>query len=299
MILFDGYFTAQQREATLAVEVAKLAEQDIFIDIRAILFEEDSGSQLYTRLKQEAAHRIGIEYEAIPFSMKTDVSLIVPILEKCNEDRKVTGIIIQKPSKAKWMEVTGKNAEDFQVWWHSLVSKIEIEKDVDGLHPDTLSAIKEGMWREEGLVMPATAQAVLDILKVAKQSDDLEIELDLESKYIVLGKSDILGKPLFYELQNQGKQVEMIGSKELADRIVSGQKLLDADVIITATGRPGLVTGELVKYGCVVIDVGEPKSDVEQASVREKAAFLTPVPGGVGPMTVMCLLENALRLINN
>ncbi len=298
MIIFDGYFNSEQREAALAVEVAKLTERGIFIEVRAILFEEDSGSQLYTRLKKETAHRVGIEYEAVPFSMKSDVNLVLPVLEKFNLDTDITGIIIQKPSKSKWMEVTGKTAEEFQAWWTSLVSKIALEKDVDGLHPDTLAAVKEGTWREDGLVMPATAQACLDILKIARDLlDTPETELTLESKYIVIGKSDILGKPLFYELQNQGKQVEMIGSKELKARMETGQKLLDADVIVTATGRAGMVTGDLIKNGCVVIDVGEPKGDVDAATVKPKAAFMTPVPGGVGPMTIICLLENAVRLV--
>lgn len=295
MIIFDGYRTAQLREAALQQRVAALADQGTQLKIQAILFEEDAGSQLYTRLKQEAATRVGIRYEAYPFSMKTPVEVIEPLLEKCNQDVSVTGIIIQKPLRAKWMEVTGKSAEEFQLWWTSLVTKIDILKDVDGLHPDTLAAVQAGTWREEGKVMPATAQAVLEILKLARETAGVELTLD--SKYIVLGKSDILGKPLFYELQNQGKKVEMIGSKELAERAKIGIELRDADVIISATGRPGLITKELIKPGCIIIDVGEPKSDVMRDSVEEFAAFLTPVPGGVGPMTVMCLLENAVKLL--
>ncbi len=293
MILFDGYQVAQLRETTLAKRVSDLKDQGKFLRIGAILFLEDAGSQLYTRLKQEAASRVGIEYQAYPFSMKNDPELIFPQIEKLNTDELISGIIIQKPLRSKWMEITGKSAEEFQTWWVKLVSHIEIFKDVDGLHPDTLQAVELGTWREEGKVLPATAQAVLEILKIAKES----VDLDLESKYIILGKSDILGKPLFYELQNQGKHVEMIGTKELQERAKSGQFLKDSDVIISATGRPGLITGDLIKEGCVVIDVGEPKSDVDQNSVREKAAFLTPVPGGVGPMTVMCLMENAVKLI--
>ncbi len=295
MIIFDGYRTAQQREADLKIRVAELASAGQHLKIRAILFEEDAGSLLYTRLKQEAATRVGIEYQAYPFSMKNDAELIFPQLEKFNAQSEVTGIIIQKPVRSKGMEVTGKTADEYQTWWMSLVTKIDIFKDVDGLHPDTLTAVQLGTWREEGKVMPATAQAVLEILKVAREADG--VNLDLESKYIILGKSDILGKPLFYELQNQGKQVEILGTLELKDRVASGQNLFDASVIITATGRPGIITGELLSPGCVVIDVGEPKSDVDRESVMTKAAFLTPVPGGVGPMTVMCLLENAVKLV--
>jgi len=292
MILFDGNTSAIRKEVELAQQVAELKKVGRFLTIGAILFQEDAGSQLYTRLKHEAATRIGIEYRAYPFSMKTDVELIFPQLEKLNEDVAVTGIIVQKPLRSKWMEVTSKTAEEFQIWWSTLVSHMTIEKDVDGLHPDTLEAVRLGTWREEGKVLPATVQAVLEILKQARKT----VDLDLESKYIILGKSDILGKPLFYELQNQGKQVEMIGTKELKERADSGRMLFDADVIISATGYPSLITGELISEGAVVIDVGEPRPDADFATISQKAAFITPVPGGVGPMTVICLMENAVKL---
>ena len=106
----------------------------------------------------------------------------------------------------------------------------------------------------------------------------------------------MLGIPLFYELLNQNKTVELIASKQLQERMQSGQKLLDAAVVITATGISGLITADMIAQGSVVIDVGEPKPDVDFAAVSQKTAFITPVPGGVGPLTVISLLENCVEL---
>jgi 5,10-methylene-tetrahydrofolate dehydrogenase/methenyl tetrahydrofolate cyclohydrolase len=99
-------------------------------------------------------------------------------------------------------------------------------------------------------------------------------------------------------LKSQNLSVEMIGSQELNDRIEQGIALTDADIIVSATGRRKLVTGELIKAGAIVVDVGEPQGDVDLASVLSKASVVTPVPGGVGPMTVVCLMENAIKLVS-
>ncbi len=286
MIVFDGYQFAQEREDTLKQRVQILSGS---IAIAAILFEEDKGSQLYTRLKKEAAERVGIRYHCLGFSMSDDLGKVLAQLKTLNEDSTVTGIIIQKPARGRWMEVTGKRADEYVTWWHALVSQINQTKDVDGLHPETLAAIQHGTWKQEKKVMPATVKAVLEILNVAKE----QVTLPADPIYIILGRSDILGQPLFYELRNQGQKVEIIGSKELTTRVQSGQSLHDADVVISATGHPHLIVGGMIKQGAVVVDVGEPQPDVEFATVAPKAAFITPVPGGVGPVTVVSLLENA------
>ncbi|MBD3279845.1 MAG: hypothetical protein GF390_04020, partial [Candidatus Pacebacteria bacterium] len=102
--------------------------------------------------------------------------------------------------------------------------------------------------------------------------------------------------PLFYELKNQGHEAELLGRQALHHRVAQNQGLKDGQVVVTATGVAGLVTGELISSGTIVIDAGEPQPDVDFASVRPKASFITPVPGGVGPVTVSCLLENSLDL---
>ena len=291
MIIFDGYQAAQALEQSLPPRVAQLAAKGIQLRIAAILFAEDAGSVLYTRLKKEAAERIGIGYEIYTFSMTDAVDKVLDQIRTLNQNPAVTGIIIQKPGKSRWLEIVAAphTAQDFQNWWSTLVTTLDIHKDVDGLHPQTLTAIQNNTWQSEGKVLPATAKAVISILTQA----DL---LQPDKKVIILGKSDILGKPLFYYLQNQNINVEMIGSKELTERIEQNQALFDADIVISATGRPGLITGELIKHGAALIDVGEPKGDIDQISVAAKASFLTPVPGGVGPMTVVSLLENAVEL---
>lgn len=292
MILFDGYQFAQEREKLLQKRVAELSSRGISLTVAAILFEEDKGSQLYTGLKQQAAERVGIEYRVFTFSLKDAVEKVTETLHQLNKDPKITGIIIQKPWRKTWETAVGENAQNtagnFASWWNSLVTQIAPAKDVDGLHPETLEAVKHGSWKAEKKVLPATAKAVLSILESA--------QLLKQVKYLVIGKSDILGKPLFYALQNMGFSVEMIGRKELEERVLTGQQLEDADVVISATGQYQLVTGEMLKKGAAVVDVGEPRPDIERQSVEKVAHFLTPVPGGVGPVTVVSLLENAVEL---
>lgn len=315
MIIFDGYARAEQKEQQLTQRVARLREQGKQIKIAAVLFTEDKGSQLYTRLKSEAAERVGIEYQVSSFSLLDDEATIIQALKQFNQDPTVTGIIIQKPSKRIWLtahqieQPTSQDNQAFQNWWQKLVTNIDQTKDVDGLHPDTLTAIEQGTWKQQKKVMPATAKAVMEILGLASQlimhvpmtEDQLERALTVflqNKKAIVIGKSDIVGKPVFYALTHRMNQVEMIGSTQLQERITRKQFLHDADIVISSTGRRFLITEELIKKDVVLIDVGEPMPDVDQASVREEAAFLTPVPGGVGPMTVICLLENAVELVS-
>jgi methylenetetrahydrofolate dehydrogenase (NADP+)/methenyltetrahydrofolate cyclohydrolase len=180
----------------------------------------------------------------------------------------------------------------YATWWQYLTSALDVRKDVDGLHPESLRAIEQGTWIDQGTVMPATAVAVLDILTVAQP----QIAPGKIVNYRIIGRSDLLGLPLYYELKNQGKNVELLGKNDLTARLEDGRALLEADVIIAATGVRHVVTGEMVKDGVVVIDVGEPQPDVEMATVAAKASFITPVPGGVGPLTVVSLLQNSLQL---
>lgn len=320
MILFNGQALAQDIEKRLGAEVASLSKKVGEITIAAIHFREDDGSALYTRLKAEAADRVGIRYQVAEYSMRDEVSKIVEKIKSLNMQSSITGIIIQKPSKSKWLDAhqqivgpssTKSNSEkgqgsqifmtplksEFDVWWKTLTASIDILKDVDGLHPQTLASIKKNTWKEEGRVLPATAKAVLKILSTARDTlKDTPDALSVNALHVVLGTSDILGKPLAYELQNQQNSVELFGSNGLQRRIDSGIYLRDARVIISATGHRHLITGSMIAQGAIVIDVGEPYPDVEFNSVAPKSSFITPVPGGVGPLTVVSLLENSIFL---
>ena len=284
MIIFDGLKRAAEKETALLPKINKLKSQGINLKVVAVLFKEDAGSILYSNLKREVALRLGITYELHEFSFQEPVEKILTVLTQLGEDKTITGIIIQKPRRQTWADhnfLQGRDkdiAAAFRLWWTLLTSKIKAQQDVDGLHPTA-----------ESIVLPATAAAVLDIL--AKSKIDLT-----QKKIIILGKSDLLGQPLYKYFLEKNLQVEMIGSRELAERIAAGKNLFDADLIISATGRAKLITGDLLKAGVALIDVGEPKGDVDFQSVADKASFITPVPGGVGPMTVISLMENCVTL---
>lgn len=295
MIIFDGYQFVAKREQQLKERVAGLKAKGVSIVVAAILFSEDKGSQLYTGLKKQAAERVGIEYQVHTFSITDPVPEVIAKIQQLNQDPAVTGIIIQKPWRKTWESVlieAGRTVENpakqFSDWWSALVTSIDEQKDVDGLHPNTLHAIEQGMWKQQGKVMPATAKAVLSILE--------STQLLVQGNYVVLGKSDILGKPLAFELKNRGFKVELLGKRELKAKAETGEWLKEANVVISATGQMHLVTQEMVSPGVVLVDVGEPRPDIDSQSVTSVASFLTPVPGGVGPVTVVSLLENAVEL---
>lgn len=300
MIIFDGIAQAVELEAQLKMRAAELMIKGGTVPtIAAILFREDTGSQLYTRLKREAAARVGIKYQVYEFSLTDQVEKVQKIIRQLNGDQSITGIIVQKPWRKIWLqanEASDKTAavgsSDYDNWWQRVMSSVGPEKDVDGLHPHTIEAIKDGSWVEKGLMLPATCQAVLfalDKARTALQKPDL-------GKTVILGRSDLLGLPLFYVLEHQGVEVELIGIKELVQRRSTGAKLLDADVIVSATGQRHLITGDMIHKNVVLVDVGEPEPDIDRRSVSTKASFLTPVPGGIGPLTVSFLLENAIML---
>jgi methylenetetrahydrofolate dehydrogenase (NADP+) / methenyltetrahydrofolate cyclohydrolase len=308
-IIFDGYQLANKKEAELKKQVQLLAGRGIKLKIAAILFKEDLGSQLYTSLKHEAADRVGMDYEVFEFSMNGETEEAKQQIEKLNQDVTVIGIIVQKPWRQIWQKVTGvgesqkffedgnKKSFSFKDWWQQLVQTIDISKDVDGLHPDTLAAIKDGTWQEQGRVLPATCQAVLEILEQAGVLAPKKVGGQASiPRFTIIGRSDLLGKPLYFELKNRGYQAELLGKKELQARVDRKSYLKETDVLVSATGVNKLITAEMIKDGAVVIDVGEPMPDVDFESVKQKASFITPVPGGVGPMTVVSLLANCVLI---
>lgn len=294
MIVFNGYTQAIEKESLLKSRVAELvARGGVIPAIAAVLFKEDSGSQLYTRLKSEAAQRVGIKYQVFEFSLTDSVEAVAEVIAELNTDTTVTGIIVQKPWRKMWLAAnSGKRNEEYQNWWQSLMSAVDQSKDVDGLHPDTIRSVQAGTWREAGSVLPATCQAVLYALETAKT----QLARENLGKTIIIGRTDLLGIPLYHVLQQAGVDAELLGIKELEERKHSGQFLLDAQVVVSATGQKHLITGEMVGEGVIVIDVGEPQPDVDRDTVEDKASFLTPVPGGIGPLTVSFLLENATIL---
>lgn len=291
MIMFDGNAEAQTLEVELREHISSRLSTIASIRIVAILFREDAGSQLYTRLKSEMAGRLGIEYVVESFSFTDEAARVVAAIDRSNRDWQVTGIIVQKPSRAVWKSITHRSDMEYQLWWRTLMGAVSPEKDVDGLHPETIASIQQGTWQTEHRLLPATCQSVLFALEKAKQS----VNTSHFGKTLILGKSDLVGLPLFAVLKQRGIEVELLGLKDFQLRKEQKTDLLDGEVIISATGTPHLITPELVMEGAVFIDVGEPQGDFAPETF-EKGLFATPVPGGIGPLTVVFLMKNAVAL---
>lgn len=273
MIVFDGRVEAKKREQGLAARVSSSGLKPCMV---SVVFVEDAGSLLYTGLKKKAAERVGIEFVEYEVSIASKLEGIVDLIGELSGDGSVDGVMIQKPTKLTWQEATGEQ-DGFDVWWKSLVGAVDPKKDVDCLTEVNLDKVYDGTWK----VLPATVKAVLSVLEIALGG------LELSGKTAsVIGRSDIVGRPLAAVLEQRGAEVCLFGSD------VDSAVTREADVLISATGKTDLVGREMVKDGAVVIDVGAPKGDVKFDEVRGKAAFITPVPGGVGPMTVVSLLEN-------
>jgi len=270
MIIFDG-----KKEAELRLEQLRKQVGVLYLEqppkIFSLVFEEDEPSKIYTRLKKQDAAQIGVAYEDIYVPVLSPLNDLLQYIHKANADSSVSGIIIQKPAKSLMPS---------SEWWDQLRLTIDPKKDVDGLHPTSG-------------VLPATARAIMEILHIAQNM--LEISV-IGQKVVVLGRSDIVGKPVAQALMRQGMQVELFGKQEF---VQGKQEVWEADIVIAATGQAGLVTAEMLKQGVIAIDAGSPKPEISPAGLEEVAAFLSPVPGGVGPMTRVCLLENLLDLVQS
>lgn len=269
-VIFDGKSFAKEEKEDLKKKVNELFLKGITPCLASVFLASDPGSVLYTRLKGQAAEEIGIKF--LSYEIKSNnVSEIVSIVERLNKDSNVQGILVQKPS--------GKN--DFlSSDWAKITLSISPEKDVDCLTPENLGLLLIGSPR----FVPATVLAVLKVLEFSK--------VNLHNKNVVLiGASEILGKPLSHILTDMGATISLLHK---ATNDIS-RHTKEADVLISATGNPGIIGKDLVRDNSIVIDVGAPNGDVRTQEILGKVSFLSPVPGGVGPMTINCLLENLIN----
>ncbi|HAV15316.1 MAG TPA: hypothetical protein DCX25_03225 [Candidatus Pacebacteria bacterium] len=261
MIIFDGNAEVTRRKTLLAEKVKKLPQLSIY----SLVFQEDVPSTIYAHLKKKDAESIGVGYELDMLPIATPAKEIIQHITQANARADIQGIIVQKP---------GKHLFPFQEWWSQIVSVIDPKKDVDGL-------------TGKGAVVPATARAILEILDTAVKT----LKLDLKKlNIVVLGRSDIVGVPVAKVLEGKARSVLLYG-KDIADHM---DELKHADVVITATGQTHLLHAANLKYGVIIIDAGSPKPEVDPAGLEHLIAFLSPVPGGVGPMTRVCLLQNLI-----
>jgi len=280
-MIFDGKEFAKQKENRLKLEVEELKRKGVAPKLISILADNSPESSLYVSLKAKFAQRIGVLYDIHRFD-GSETQRIIEDIKKANQDPAVQGIMVQLPVI---------NEE-------RIVRAIAPQKDIDCLTPENLGQIFVG----EARILPATVKAVIDIIAYALNGGSNEGQRWLAGKNVcIIGASIIVGKPLAILLSDLGATVTICRSKtqNLAEFTQ------EADILVSATGVTELVKVEMVKRGAVVIDVGISKllrdgkfrvmGDVDP-NVVEKTNFLTPVPGGVGPVTVACLFENLLSV---
>ncbi|MDO5375955.1 MAG: bifunctional methylenetetrahydrofolate dehydrogenase/methenyltetrahydrofolate cyclohydrolase FolD [Staphylococcus rostri] len=271
--ILDGKQIAKDYRQGLQDEVEALKEKGFTPKLSVILVGNDGASQSYVRSKKKAAEKIGMISEVIHLDESTSEADVLKELDRLNNDESVSGILVQVPLPK-------------QVDEQKVLDAIDPAKDVDGFHPINIGRL----YLDEAKLIPCTPLGVMELLKHA--------EIDLEGKNaVVIGRSHIVGQPVAKLLTQQNATVTVLHSRSQNVH----EHLKNADVIVSAVGRPGMVTKDDVKEGAVVIDVGNTpdengklKGDVDYEAVKEIAGAITPVPGGVGPMTITMVLNNTL-----
>lgn len=273
--MIDGKAVAKRMRGEIAEGVARIkAKKGITPKLVVVLVGEDPASIIYVRNKEKGAIELGMSSEThrIPSSIKQDS--LIEIVKELNADRSIHGILVQLP-------LPKGISED------AVVAAISPEKDVDGLHPMNMGKLLRG---EAPLHLPCTAQGVIELL--------LSTGIEIKGKEaVVVGRSNIVGKPVAILLLQRHATVTICHSRTRD----LGEVVRRGDIIVAAVGSPGLIHGDMIKKGAYIIDVGTNRvgekllGDVDFESAKERAAFITPVPGGVGPMTITMLLKNTLR----
>jgi len=272
--IIDGKGIAKKIRGEVVAEVAILKEKKgVVPKLCVVLVGEDLASQLYVRNKEKACREAGIESETRRLPASVDEKELIDIVKSLNKDKNVDGVLVQLPLPKK---IDAKKVLD----------EVVAEKDVDGLHPLNMGRLLKG---EDPLFIPCTPQGIIELI--------LSTGIEIKGKEaVVVGRSNIVGKPIALLLLQRHATVTLCHSRTRD----LGEVCRRADILVASVGSPRIVHGDMVKEGAVVIDVGVNRvegklvGDVDFDAAKEKAAFITPVPGGVGPMTIAMLLKNTL-----
>ena len=272
--LIDGKSLAKKTEEKLKVECDKLKMKGIKPKLAVILVGNDGASKIYVKNKSKACEDVGIEFEEILLNENTSIEKILSIIDELNERKDINGILLQSPIP-KGLDIK----EAFE--------RIDFRKDVDGFNPINVGKLMIG---QDGFIS-CTPYGVIKMLE--------EYDIEIEGKNaVVIGRSNIVGKPLAQCLLNKNATVTICHSKTKNISKITKE----ADILVSAVGKINMVTSDIVKEGAVVIDVGMNRNtegklvgDVDFENVKEKASYITPVPGGVGPMTIAMLMNNVIK----
>jgi methylenetetrahydrofolate dehydrogenase (NADP+)/methenyltetrahydrofolate cyclohydrolase len=271
-MVIDGAAIAAKVRGEVATRAAALRARGIAPGLAVVLVGDDPASQVYVKSKTKAAMEAGVEPMDHRLPATTTEADLLALVDRLNRDDAVDGILVQMPLP--------KHLDSDRV-----IRAIDPAKDVDGLHPTSLGLLAQG---HPGFVA-CTPRGCMRLLAEA----GVAIE---GARAVVIGRSVLVGKPIAYLLANANATVTMCHSRT---RDLAGE-VGRADIVIAAIGKPGLVKGAWIRPGAAVIDVGINRvdgklvGDVEYAAAAERAGAITPVPKGVGPMTIACLLENTV-----
>ena len=273
-IIIDGKELAKKIRANLKIECEELKNKQINPKLAVIMVGDDLASKVYVRNKSKACEDVGIEYKEYLLSSNTKQKELIELIEKLNQDKRINGILLQSPIPAN-LDIN----EAFRT--------ISPQKDVDGFNPVNVGKLV----LNQDTFLSCTPYGIMKLFE--------KYNIDLTGKNVViLGRSNIVGKPLMHCCLNKNATVTVCHSKtqNLA------QKAKEADILISAIGKAQFVTADMVKENAVVIDVGINRlengkitGDVDFENVKEKASYITPVPGGVGPMTIAMLMNNVIK----
>ena len=285
MQILDGKKASQSIKDDLAIDVAQRANEGNKIPhLAAILVGQNGASETYVAAKVKACEEVGFKSTLIRFEESVSENKLLEKIEALNDDPDVDGILVQLPLP--------KHISDEKV-----INTIIPDKDVDGFHPVNIGKMVQG----QATFVPATPHGIMLLLE--------HYRIDTKGKHaIVVGRSNIVGRPMSILLSgntNPGNCTVTICHSQTKN---IKELCLQGDIIVAALGRPGFITGDMIKEGAIIIDVGitrieDPtrksgfklKGDVDYDSVAAKSSWITPVPGGVGPMTIAALMKNTFR----
>lgn len=272
-MIIDGKALSQQVRQRVAQGVERLKQKGTVPGLTVVLVGEDPASVIYVNNKEKACKEIGMNSEIIRLGAEISQQELESTIDRLNADQKVHGILVQMPLPKVFDET-------------AVISRIKPEKDVDGLHMYNSGCLLAGVDAPRS----CTPLGIIELIKSTGQS--------IEGKHaVVIGRSILVGKPVALLLLNENATVTLCHSRTKNLPGLARQ----ADILVAAIGKPGFVTADMVKPGAIVIDVGinridgKVKGDVAFDEVAPIASYITPVPGGVGPMTITMLLYNTLK----
>lgn len=273
-IIIDGKELANKVVEKLKIECEELQQNKINPKLAVIAIGNDEASKIYIKNKRKVFEQVGIECEESLLKNNITQEELIKLIKKFNKDKTINGILLQSP-----IPINLNINEAF--------TSIAPEKDVDGFNPLNIGKLV----LNQDTFVPCTAYGIMHIF------EEYNIELN-EKNVVILGRSNIVGKPLAACCINKNATVTICHTKTQNVE----EKIKDADILISAIGNPHFVTKDMVKDGVVVIDVGISRlsngkivGDIDFENVKEKASYITPVPGGVGPMTVAMLAYNVIK----